>query len=46
VRSGIDNDFNGVAGDSGDYPGREWRLDSSRSKQERFALVEYTRYSL
>jgi hypothetical protein len=37
VRSGIDNDLNGVGGDFGDYRGGEWRLGSDRPKQEQIA---------
>jgi hypothetical protein len=34
IRSGVDNDLNGVAGDFADYNGGEWRLDGGRSKME------------
>lgn len=37
IRSGVDNDFNGVGGDFGDYNGGEWRLASGRPKQEEIA---------
>jgi len=36
MRSGVDNDFNGVAGDFADYRGGEWRLPS-RSRGEEIA---------
>jgi outer membrane receptor protein involved in Fe transport len=37
IRSGVDNDFNGVGGDFADYLGGDWRLPSSRSKEEKIA---------
>lgn len=33
IRSGVDNDFNGVGGDFGDYRGGQWKL-GSRSKAD------------
>ncbi|MFB3827852.1 MAG: TonB-dependent receptor domain-containing protein [Bryobacteraceae bacterium] len=37
VRSGADNDYNGVSGDFADYRGGSWDLGGGRSKQERIA---------
>jgi hypothetical protein len=34
VRSGADNDYNGVSGDFADYRGGDWRLSKDRSKQD------------
>jgi hypothetical protein len=37
VRSGADNNFDGVSGDFGDYKGGAWQLPKGRSKQDQIA---------
>lgn len=37
VRSGVDNNFDGVSGDFGDYRGGAWQLSKGRSKQDQIA---------
>jgi hypothetical protein len=37
VRSGVDNNFDGVSGDFGDYRGGAWQLPNGRSKQDQIA---------
>ncbi len=37
VRSGADNNYDGVSGDFGDYLGGEWRLSKDRPRQEQIA---------
>ncbi len=37
VVSGVDNDFNNVGGDFGDYLGGDWKLSRSRTKNEKLS---------
>jgi hypothetical protein len=37
VRSGADNNYDGVGGDFGDYRGGDWRLSKDRPKQQQIA---------
>ncbi len=34
IRSGVDNDFNGVGGDFGDYRGGDWKLGNRTKEQQ------------
>jgi hypothetical protein len=42
VRSGVDNDFNGVGGDFADYKGGAWEISGDRSKGDQIARWFYT----
>jgi hypothetical protein len=37
IRSGVDNNYDGVSGDFADYKGGAWQLPNNRSKQDQIA---------